>query len=91
MVNGKWKMIDTETKKVLDECQEGNESIQAIILSPNGAMLAIGTKPGIIHLYQVSEDGNKFSRMGRCMADAKKQRSASTGSPISFVVIQFEK
>merc|ERR1711902_478183 len=77
-------VIDLKTKKTLDSFHDtGNEPIECLQFSPNGQMLAVGNRIGILHLYQVVN--SKFNRIGRCMEDGKKQRSASTGSPINFV------
>jgi len=35
--------------------------------SPDGKLLAIGSRDGIIYMYQVSDKYRKYNRMGRCM------------------------
>jgi len=85
MQNGCWKIVDIETMLTIDENHDLNDSISDIQFSPNGLSLAVSTKSGIIHLYQVSNDAKKYNRIGRCTEDGKKHRSSSTGSPINFV------
>ena len=88
MQDGRWVVIDVQEKRLVDEIHDLNDCICAMQFSPNGHSLAIGTKSGIIHLYQVSEDGSKYNRIGRCTEDgtSKKLRSSSTGgSPVNFL------
>ena len=66
MDNGTWKVIDLKTKKTMDSFHDtGNEPIECLQFSPNGQMLAVGNRIGILHLYQVVN--GKFNRIGRCM------------------------
>ena len=63
---GSWKVIDFQSKKTLAEYHDtGNDAIECLQFSPNGLMLAVGNRAGILHLYQVSN--RKFNRIGRCM------------------------
>ena len=63
---GSWKVLDFQSKKTLVEYHDtGNDAIECLQFSPNGLMLAVGNRAGIIHLYQVSN--GKFNRIGRCM------------------------
>ena len=41
-------------------------SPQVLQFSPNNQYLAVGSRDNHIYMYQVSEDGRKYSRMGRC-------------------------
>ena len=59
--------LDIESKKVMGEYHDtGNEAIECLQFSPNGSMLVVGNRAGILHLYQVS-NGGKFNRIGRCI------------------------
>lgn len=40
---------------------------QVAKFSPDGKLLALGSRDGIIYIYQVTEKYRKFNRMGRCM------------------------
>ena len=63
---GCWKVLDFQSKKTLVEYHDtGNDAIECLQFSPNGLMLAVGNRAGILHLYQVSN--GKFNRIGRCM------------------------
>jgi len=35
--------------------------------SPDGSLLALGSRDNNIYVYQVSEEARKYSRVGRCM------------------------
>ena len=71
MQDGCWRIIDVETMSIVDEIHDLNDSISVIQFSPSGASLAVGTRSGIIHLYQVSNDFRKYNRIGRCTVSQK--------------------
>ena len=60
-------MLDANTREVYGLHQDGTEPIQVVRLSPNGKLLALGSRDNIIYMYQVSEKYRKFSRLGRCV------------------------
>ncbi|VEN35286.1 unnamed protein product [Callosobruchus maculatus] len=64
--NGKWMIFDTQTRELLGQHVDGSEPIQVIQFSPDGTMVALGSRDNHIYIYQVSEDGTKYSRVGRC-------------------------
>lgn len=41
-------------------------SFKVVSYSPNGEMIALGSRDNNIYVYQVSENHKKFSRLGRC-------------------------
>lgn len=45
---------------------DGTEPIQVISFCPDGTMVALGSRDNQIYIYQVSDDGMKYSRVGRC-------------------------
>ncbi|XP_030763624.1 echinoderm microtubule-associated protein-like 2 isoform X4 [Sitophilus oryzae] len=65
-VNGKWMIFETQTRELLGQHTDGNEPIQVIQFSPDGSMVALGSRDNQIYIYQVSDDGMKYSRVGRC-------------------------
>ena len=85
MQDGRWKVVDVETKMILDECFDLNDSVHAIQISPNGSILAIATKSGIIHLYQVSNEGKKYNRIGRCIVSRDCAEKNESDNYIIFV------
>ncbi|CAB4061736.1 unnamed protein product [Lepeophtheirus salmonis] len=67
MVCGKWMVIDSRTREVYGLYQDGSEAIQTVRFSPDGKLLALGSRDNVIYVYQVSDDYKKYNRLGRCM------------------------
>ncbi|CAH1124195.1 unnamed protein product [Ceutorhynchus assimilis] len=65
-VTGKWMIFDALSRELLGQHVDGNEPIQIIRFSPDGSMVALGSRDNQIYVYQVSDDGMKYSRVGRC-------------------------
>ncbi|CAG9860783.1 unnamed protein product [Phyllotreta striolata] len=65
-VNGKWMVFDVQTRQLLAQHADGTEPIQVIKFSPNGSLVAIGSRDSTIYIYQISGNGTKFTRVGRC-------------------------
>lgn len=66
MTNGKWIVLNCETKEKIFEKISGHEPIQTISYSPNGEMLALGSRDNHIYVYQVSENNKIYERVGKC-------------------------
>ncbi|XP_043476558.1 echinoderm microtubule-associated protein-like 2 isoform X7 [Leptopilina heterotoma] len=79
--NGKWLVIDSETRELYSHHSDGSEPIQIMKFSPDGSLLAIGSRDNHIYIYQVSEDAIKYSRVGRCMPKRIRRR----GGHSSFI------
>jgi len=67
MTSGRWIVLDASTREVYGLHQDGTEPIQVVRFSPNGKLLALGSRDNIIYMYQVSDKYRKLSRLGRCM------------------------
>ncbi|XP_056638235.1 echinoderm microtubule-associated protein-like 2 isoform X2 [Diorhabda sublineata] len=65
-IDGKWMVFDVQTRELLVQHTDGNEPIQVITFSPDGTSVAMGSRDSQIYIYQVSDDGTKYSRVGRC-------------------------
>ncbi|XP_063217797.1 echinoderm microtubule-associated protein-like 2 isoform X3 [Bacillus rossius redtenbacheri] len=63
---GHWLVMDSETREVYSMHTDGAEPIQVVRFSPDGALLALGSRDNNIYVYQVSEEARKYSRVGRC-------------------------
>ncbi|XP_049795931.1 echinoderm microtubule-associated protein-like 2 isoform X2 [Schistocerca nitens] len=79
-VSGRWLSLDVETREVLTSYTDGNEPIQVVQFSPNGQLLALGSRDNNIYIYQVADDGRKFSRVGRCSPERRQRRTSSLSS-----------
>ncbi|CAH0560977.1 unnamed protein product [Brassicogethes aeneus] len=65
-MNGKWLSFDTQTRDLISSHHDGVEPIQVIQFTLDGSMVALGSRDNNIYIYQVSDDGTKYSRVGRC-------------------------
>ncbi|XP_052271012.1 echinoderm microtubule-associated protein-like 2 isoform X1 [Dreissena polymorpha] len=63
---GKWLALDLNTHEIIAVHTEGKEQTECIQFSPDGKMLAVGNRDNYIYVYEVSDDGKKFHRVGRC-------------------------
>lgn len=66
MTNGKWIILDVETRTKIFEKTDGHEPIQTVRFSPNGHLLAVGSRDNHIYVYQVLENNRLFERIGKC-------------------------
>ncbi|CAL1527600.1 unnamed protein product [Lymnaea stagnalis] len=62
----RWLVLDFSTHEIVSVHTDGNEQIECIQYSPDGSMIAIGSRDNFIYIYAVSEDGKKYSKIGRC-------------------------
>ncbi|XP_062595219.1 echinoderm microtubule-associated protein-like 2 isoform X4 [Saccostrea cucullata] len=63
---GKWFVLDCGTHETITSHTDGNEQIECVLYSPDGKYLALGSRDNHIYIYDVTEDGKKYSRIGRC-------------------------
>ncbi|CAG7815967.1 unnamed protein product, partial [Allacma fusca] len=63
---GHWFAISAETREILSHHNDGSEPIQVVRFSPDGKMLAVGSRDNIIYIYQVADSYHKYNRIGRC-------------------------
>lgn len=63
---GKWMVFDSLSRELLSQYTDGNEPIQTIKSSPNGQLLAIGSRDNTIYIYQRTGVPHKFNRIGKC-------------------------
>ncbi|XP_023684063.2 echinoderm microtubule-associated protein-like 1 isoform X2 [Paramormyrops kingsleyae] len=63
---GRWLVLDTETKDLVTVHTDGNEQLSVMRYSPDGNFLAIGSHDNYIYIYTVTENGRKYSRVGKC-------------------------
>lgn len=66
-VSGKWLIFDTQTRELLGQYADGAEPISVIQFSPDGSMLALGSRDNHIYIYEVTDESHRYSRIGRCM------------------------
>lgn len=70
-LSGRWLVFDAQTRELVGHFTDGGEPIQIIQYSPDGTMVALGSRDNQIYLYQVSDDSRKYSRIGKCMVGTR--------------------
>uniref|UniRef100_A0A8C6Z652 EMAP like 1 n=1 Tax=Nothoprocta perdicaria TaxID=30464 RepID=A0A8C6Z652_NOTPE len=65
-IYNRWFVFDTETKDLVTVHTDGNEQLSVMRYSPDGNFLAIGSHDNCIYIYGVSENGRKYTRIGKC-------------------------
>lgn len=63
---GRWLVLDCETHEIVTSHTDGNEQIECVLYSPDGKYLALGSRDNHIYIYEVTEGGKKYSRIGKC-------------------------
>lgn len=63
---GKWVVFNTLTRELIAQYIDGQEPIQTIEFSPDGKLLAIGSRDNHIYIYQVGESNKRIAKVGRC-------------------------
>ncbi|KAM8915147.1 echinoderm microtubule-associated protein-like 1 isoform 5-T5 [Spinachia spinachia] len=64
--NGRWLVLDSESKDLVTVHTDGNEQLSAMHYGPDGNFLGIGSHDNYIYIYAVAENGRKYSRVGKC-------------------------
>ncbi len=59
-VTGKWVVLDINTREVFGVHQDGSEPVHVVKFSPDGSLLAIGSRDNAIYMYQVGADRTGF-------------------------------
>lgn len=64
--HGKWCVMDVLSQETLFSMNEGTGTINCIKFSPDTTRFAMGSSDMQVYIYEVSEDNNKFMRVGAC-------------------------
>lgn len=81
-------IFDTQTRDLLGHHVDGSEAIQVIQFAPDGTMVALGSRDNHIYIYQVSNDGTKYSRVGKCTVRFSKKKYSFGVLNVIFVVFR---
>ncbi len=65
-VTGKWVVLDINTREVFGVHQDGSEPVHVVKFSPDGSLLAIGSRDNAIYMYQVGRQNRFFYLKGQC-------------------------
>ncbi|XP_071963508.1 77 kDa echinoderm microtubule-associated protein-like isoform X2 [Antedon mediterranea] len=63
---GRWIAFDTQSKDLVTVHTDGNEQHDIVRYSPDGNYIAIGSHDNYIYVYAVTENGRKYSKVGKC-------------------------
>uniref|UniRef100_A0A1I8GES1 WD_REPEATS_REGION domain-containing protein n=1 Tax=Macrostomum lignano TaxID=282301 RepID=A0A1I8GES1_9PLAT len=63
---GRWYVLDAQRRDIVAVHTDGNEQIECMEFSPDGSMLALGSRDNYLYVYSCSEAGRKYSRVGKC-------------------------
>uniref|UniRef100_A0A3P8W8P0 EMAP like 3 n=1 Tax=Cynoglossus semilaevis TaxID=244447 RepID=A0A3P8W8P0_CYNSE len=61
-----WMVLDLLTREVVSESIDGNEQLSVMRYSPDGSYLAVGSHDNFIYLYNVADNGRRYTRFGKC-------------------------
>ncbi|XP_013399114.1 echinoderm microtubule-associated protein-like 2 isoform X2 [Lingula anatina] len=65
--DAKWLVLDLlQNGQVIFEDTDGKEQIECVEFSPDGSRLAVGSRDNSVYLYNVTDSGHQFDRIGRC-------------------------
>ncbi|XP_032367934.1 echinoderm microtubule-associated protein-like 2 isoform X2 [Etheostoma spectabile] len=65
-MTGRWLVLDTDTRDLVSMHTDGNEILSNIKYSPDGNFLAVASHDNFVYIYAVTENGRKYSRVGKC-------------------------
>uniref|UniRef100_A0A3P8TFW1 EMAP like 2 n=1 Tax=Amphiprion percula TaxID=161767 RepID=A0A3P8TFW1_AMPPE len=65
-MTGRWLVLDTDTRDLVSMHTDGNEIISNVKYSPDGNFLAVASHDNFVYIYAVTENGRKYSRVGKC-------------------------
>uniref|UniRef100_A0A182ITF5 WD_REPEATS_REGION domain-containing protein n=1 Tax=Anopheles atroparvus TaxID=41427 RepID=A0A182ITF5_ANOAO len=63
---GRWSVFDIVTRELLATYTDGQDVIQCMQFSPDGNLLALGSKDNCIYIYQCTKVPHRFSKIGKC-------------------------
>ncbi|KAM9718382.1 echinoderm microtubule-associated protein-like 3 isoform 1-T1 [Menidia menidia] len=63
---GRWVVLDLVTTEMISESTDGNEQLSVMRYSPDGSFLAVGSHDNFIYIYNVTENGRRYTRFGKC-------------------------
>ncbi|XP_071501023.1 77 kDa echinoderm microtubule-associated protein-like isoform X1 [Diadema antillarum] len=66
MTSGRWVALDVQSQELITVHTDGKEQHDIIRYSPDGNYLAVASHDNFIYIYSVSEEGRKYSKLGKC-------------------------
>uniref|UniRef100_A0A674N276 EMAP like 2 n=1 Tax=Takifugu rubripes TaxID=31033 RepID=A0A674N276_TAKRU len=65
-MTGRWLVLDADTHDLVSMHTDGDEIISNVKYSPDGNFLAVSSHDNFVYIYAVTENGRKYSRVGKC-------------------------
>ncbi|KAF3847354.1 hypothetical protein F7725_020382 [Dissostichus mawsoni] len=81
-----WLVLDTDTQDLVSMHTDGNEIISNIKYSPDGNFLAVASHDNFVYIYAVTENGRKYSRVGKCTGHSSFVTHLDWSSDSQFIV-----
>ncbi|KAA0702085.1 Echinoderm microtubule-associated protein-like 1 [Triplophysa tibetana] len=85
-MTGRWLVLDTDTRDLLSMHTDGNEIISVVKYSPDGAYLAVGSHDNFVYIYSVTENGRKYSKVGKCTGHSSFVTHLDWSADSQFIV-----
>ncbi|XP_012693858.2 echinoderm microtubule-associated protein-like 2 isoform X2 [Clupea harengus] len=85
-MTGRWVVLDTETRDLVSVHTDGNEIISDVKYSPDGAYLAVASHDNFVYIYSVTDNGRKYSRVGKCTGHSSFVTHLDWSADSQFIV-----
>ncbi|KAL2096531.1 hypothetical protein ACEWY4_008679 [Coilia grayii] len=85
-MTGRWVVLDTETRDLVSVHTDGNEIISMVKYSPDGAYLAVASHDNFVYIYSVTDNGRKYSRVGKCSGHSSFVTHLDWSTDSQFIV-----
>ncbi|XP_056613243.1 echinoderm microtubule-associated protein-like 2 isoform X1 [Triplophysa dalaica] len=85
-MTGRWLVLDTDTRDLVSMHTDGKEIISVVKYSPDGAYLAVGSHDNFVYIYSVTENGRKYSRVGKCTGHSSFVNHLDWSADSQFIV-----
>uniref|UniRef100_A0A2P2I0X4 Echinoderm microtubule-associated protein-like 2 n=1 Tax=Hirondellea gigas TaxID=1518452 RepID=A0A2P2I0X4_9CRUS len=82
---GTLAVYDAATQELLQEHQAGDEPLQVVRFSPDGSLLAVGSRDNSVYVYETSDDFKQYTLRGVCTGHSSFIRSLDFSSDSSFI------
>uniref|UniRef100_A0A8C1VEN0 EMAP like 2 n=1 Tax=Cyprinus carpio TaxID=7962 RepID=A0A8C1VEN0_CYPCA len=82
----RWLVLDTDTRDLVSMHTDGNEIISVVKYSPDGAYLAVASHDNFVYIYSVTENGRKYSRVGKCTGHSSFVTHLDWSTDSQFIV-----
>jgi len=74
-VDGSWKVIEVESREEVFAGKNGDEPIQCMEFSPDGSLLALGSRDNNVYVYSCEDSFKSYSKKNECAGHSSFIRS----------------